>query len=273
MARIPSLSDSTRKLLEGAGLGHGADYRPWLDARTTPTRGVASQTLGIKTGRVHHGLSTNEKNFFYIVEFDQSVIDIREQFPLFPQNLAMRLADGLGIKYPTIPKTKIPCVITTDFLVTYSRKGKKEFAAFSVKPKSGLKTKRDFEKQELERVWWESLGVPWKIFINDEQDAVVADNIRWLSHPLRDGSYRHHNVLASVLEYLSPGVYQLDYLFSSLAQQLKLPESEIGEIFRILAWNHLVDIELGTSIHESGIINILSIAHDYMKEGLYGTFD
>lgn len=31
-----------------------------------------------------------------------------------------------------------------------------------------------------------------------------------------------------------------------LAQQLKLPEDEIWEIFRLLTWNHLVEIELGT---------------------------
>lgn len=51
-------------------------------------------------------------------------------------------------------------------------------------------TKRDFEKQELERVWWESLDIPWKIFLNDNQDKIVANNLCWLSQPLRDGNQK-----------------------------------------------------------------------------------
>lgn len=45
MARIPSLSDSTRKLLQGAGLGQGAEYRPWLDAPTSVDRRKAANLL------------------------------------------------------------------------------------------------------------------------------------------------------------------------------------------------------------------------------------
>ncbi len=271
MAKKDTLSGFSQKLLQGAGLGLGKDYRPWLDARTTASHGICSQMHGIKTGRIHHGLSANEKNFFYLIEFDPRVVDIREQFPLLPMSLAMQHADDLGIRYPQIPKTKTPIVLTTDFVITYSDAGKTKYAAFSVKPKSGLKTKRDYEKQELERIWWESLNIPWKIFLNDEQDKIVANNIRWISQPLRDGNLKAKSEIHAVLDSVKPGMYEMDYFFSILSQETGLPSSESSESFRTLVWNHLIDIDLQDDILHTGLLHVRSKSNLQAEGQLYGT--
>ena len=273
MAKKDTLSGFSEKLLQGAGLGSGKDYRPWLDARTTASHGVCSQIPGIKTGRIHHGLSANEKNFFYLIEFDSRVTDIREQFPLLPISLAMQHAQDLGIKYPTIPKTETPCVLTTDFVITYADSGKTKYAAFSVKPKKGLTTKRDFEKQELERIWWEGLDIPWKIFLNDEQDKIIANNIRWLSQPLRDGNQKARSDLDAILAAIEPGTYNIDYLFTSLAQITGLSTSESSECFRTLVWNHLIDLDVEDNLLKTGILHIRSRANLQTKVAIYGTYD
>lgn len=59
-----------------------------------------------------------ERNYFYLTEYSDVVIDLREQFPVLPFEETRLIADELGIKHPTDPKTGEPIVMTTDFLLT-----------------------------------------------------------------------------------------------------------------------------------------------------------
>jgi proteasome lid subunit RPN8/RPN11 len=45
-------------------------------------------------------LSDNELHFFLYADFAKEVVDIREQFPLFPQEETAKLAEDLGISHP-----------------------------------------------------------------------------------------------------------------------------------------------------------------------------
>ena len=60
----------------------GRDYQPALTIHSLNSKGQSARIAGIKTGRQHELLSRNEQNYFYIVEFSDSVTDIREQFPM-----------------------------------------------------------------------------------------------------------------------------------------------------------------------------------------------
>lgn len=59
-----------------------------------------------------------ERNYFYLTEYSDVVIDFREQFPVLPLEETRLIADELGIKHPTDPKTGEPILMTTDFLLT-----------------------------------------------------------------------------------------------------------------------------------------------------------
>lgn len=59
-----------------------------------------------------------ERNYFYLTEYSDVVINLREQFPVLPFEETRLIADELGIKHPTDPKTGEPIVMTTDFLLT-----------------------------------------------------------------------------------------------------------------------------------------------------------
>jgi len=148
--KLSSLADFERALRNGYGVGEGCRYKPWYRVQDVPSHGRSSKIPGIKTGRIHHCLSTQESRFFYNAEICVSVVDIREQFPLFPMDLVMRLADEAGIAYPCQPKTSVPIVMTTDFLLTLSRKGSRRFLAVAVKPSSALNNNRVLEKLEIE---------------------------------------------------------------------------------------------------------------------------
>ena len=66
----------------GKGLGEGSDYKPWITVQDFSSKGIVSRVYSHKTGRVHHFLSRNELYYFYILEWSDKVLDIREQYPL-----------------------------------------------------------------------------------------------------------------------------------------------------------------------------------------------
>lgn len=169
-----------RRLRQGRGRGHGKDYRPWLTVRDVPSRGLSSRVRGWKTCRVHHFLSQLELSYFYTLEWSIPVIDIREQYPLLPQQSTLDIADRLKIKHPTDPKTKLPIVMTTDFLIDILVDGKIQQRARTVKMSDALSSRRTLEKLEIERLYWEELGVDWGIVTEREIPRDLAANIKWL---------------------------------------------------------------------------------------------
>lgn len=88
---------------EGRGKGRGRDYLPWLKIGDVPSRGRSSRLKGNTTARVHHFLSDIERDLFHLYLFhlfdwDDSVEDVREQFPL-DRDATRRIADALGIEH------------------------------------------------------------------------------------------------------------------------------------------------------------------------------
>lgn len=67
----------------------------------------STRLKGIKTERQYEFLSDMETNYFYFLEYDENVIDIREQLPLVPLEDTILIAKELGIQYPKNLKTAI----------------------------------------------------------------------------------------------------------------------------------------------------------------------
>ena len=132
-----------RYLCEGRGQGRGIKYHPWLTIQDFPSKGRSSRTPGWKTNRVHHFLSDHEKRYFYLLEWLDFVIDIREQYPLLNLHLAIDIAKEMGIKYPTDYQSGTPHILTTDFLITINHDGQTIEIARTIKPS------RDLEKNEF----------------------------------------------------------------------------------------------------------------------------
>ena len=67
---------------EGRGQGVGKEYKPWLTIQDFPSMGRVSRILGWKSGRIHHLFSDLQARYFYMLEWEDTVTDIREHFPL-----------------------------------------------------------------------------------------------------------------------------------------------------------------------------------------------
>jgi TnsA endonuclease N terminal len=142
--------DETR-IKEKRGEGLLAKYIPWIFIHEISSSGVSWRILGEKAGRIHHLLSTLEKNVFLYLDNHPDVIDIREQFPL-PLRQTLLIAEDHKVRHGQFRgETKI---MTTDFLVDL----KDRQVAISVKPFSKI-TKRFLEKFQVEKTYWASKGV------------------------------------------------------------------------------------------------------------------
>ena len=125
-----------RRKKEGRGLGTGKDYKPELRIQDVSSIGLATRVLGWKTGRIHHFMSKLELRFFYSLEWPCWVVDIREQFPLDPEE-TLAIANELGIRQPRDPKTRETVVMTTDFVVNERNGIQEDIRAYTVKVLSG----------------------------------------------------------------------------------------------------------------------------------------
>lgn len=168
-----------RSIKDGRGQGRGAEYNPWLHIQDVPSRGLVTRVKGWKTGRVHHLLSLLELWYFYVLEWSLAVTDIREQYPLLPLEETLDIARRLGVRHPTDPLTKEPVVMTTDFVLTVRRGCSEVDQARTVKYEKDLLSKRVLEKLEIERRYWESHGVDWKIVTEKQIPVVLAKNVQW----------------------------------------------------------------------------------------------
>jgi hypothetical protein len=161
---------------EGRGCGNGAGYLPWIRVQDFASQGVVSRVKGRTTGRVHHLMSNNELAYFYILDWSDSVTDIREQYPLSDLDCAVTVAAQAGIKYPADKVSGYPYVMTCDFLITTSVGVK----ARTIKMTTELENARTLEKLEIERRYWALKGVDWRIVTEYELSRQKAINIEWL---------------------------------------------------------------------------------------------
>lgn len=163
---------------EGRGKGVGIDYKPWLLVQDVPSAGRCHREVGMKIPRQYTFLSDMENRYFQIIEYSDSVVDIREQYPLLPIEETVFIAGELGVKHPTDPFTSEQIVMTTDFLITVTKNGENKLLARTVKSSDDLNSERTIEKLEIERRFWEKQGVDWGIVTEHEINRIFADNIK-----------------------------------------------------------------------------------------------
>jgi len=180
-----SPSTIQRRLKEGRGQGSGPDYRPWLNIRDVPSRGLSCRVKGSKTGRLHSFLSRLETDFFFLLEGLPAVSDLREQFPLLPIDETIAIADECGVAHPADPRIREPIVMTTDFVVTMQDGSQRIEVARSLKYSVDLAAPRTLEKLEIERRYWDRRGIEWAIVTEKDISPAFVKNIRWL-HPYLD---------------------------------------------------------------------------------------
>jgi len=166
------------ELKDDRGNKRGVDYKPEITIQDVPSMGRVTRLKGGKSNRQHDFLSDLERNYYYFLEYSDTVIDIREQYPLLPMEETILIADELGVDHPKHPKTGDYIVMTTDFYITKSDTVE---VARTIKPKDELLNIRVIEKFEIERQYWERRGIDWGIVTENEIDKTIAKNISSIS--------------------------------------------------------------------------------------------
>lgn len=180
MSRAPRFftqEQISKRIKDGYGQGMRKDYQPWLTIQDVPSRGVSHRIYSHKTQRVHHLLSNLELYVFLILDWSNSVQDIREQFPLNIDD-TKEICLEHGLRHPSIQSSEQ--VMTSDFLIDTSDKKKPQFA-IQVKPLKELAKERTIEKLEIERRYWELKEIPWNIVTEQNIPTTARKNLEWLS--------------------------------------------------------------------------------------------
>lgn len=164
---------------EGRGLGVGKEYKPWLTIQDVPSLGRSSRLPGATTGRLHHLLSDIESAAFLLFDWEVTVTDIREQFPL-DRDETRSIAAEMGVAHPKDPKSRVDIVMTTDLLVDVTRNGGPQSLARAVKPFAELGERRTLEKLEIERRYWRRRGADWRLITEREYLKQRIQNLRWM---------------------------------------------------------------------------------------------
>jgi len=258
--KLETLEDYQRALQGKYGLGEGVGYKPWLRVQDVKSHGGRSQIYGRKTARTHHFFSSIEREFFYIAEFSDSVVDIREQFPLLPLNVSQKIARTINVEHPVHPKTKEPIIITTDFLLTLKTDRGIKYLAVSVKPESEMSDKRTLEKIDIERVWWELLNVDFLLFTGNEFTRIQSRNISWASAPFRENARMFSELqVTQALSQLAVGKCFIDEICDDLSEKNIVQHIEALTLLRFLISNKFIDVDLSLDMEESGMLEITNV--------------
>lgn len=180
MSRFHGRVSTKTKLKQGRGYGTGANFKTWFQVHEVSSRGFSTRIYGWKTGRIHHFLSLLELSYFYILELSPIVVDIREQYPLLPQEETISIAEELGIKHPWDHKTRLPVVMTIDFFVTVLQGIGVYYQARTTKYLEELSNTRVLEKFEIERTYFKKRGIDWAIVTEREIPDIIAHNVEIL---------------------------------------------------------------------------------------------
>ena len=144
---------------------------PHVKAKHIKGLSVPCVVVDYKTGNSVELLSQGEKYVWYLLRFDDDVVNIYEQHPL-DLKITCELAKTHKIKHPR--NKKVITTMTTDFYV----EKKNGFAAYSVKnDRSVLDKPRNIEKLFLEKLYWEQLGIEFHIVFKEDLNMTLVNNI------------------------------------------------------------------------------------------------
>lgn len=255
----------TRAYLEnlikkGVGGGEREAYRPWLKIRSVPSKGTSRIVPGVRIARGHHCLSNGEYCFLVLMEFNQDVVDIREQFPLIEYDETYAIAMQKNIKPALYVGTDVPYVHTADFMLNYSRPGADtSLVAISLKYRSEIhkasveKKRRVFEKQEIEKEYWTRRGVASKLcFFEDLPHTKIRNLIILRSYANLPVSIASDKNIVNILQFLgaaqpkSTEDISLRRLLRLMSQHLYIEYSVVKDVFFYLIWHKRIIIDLDT---------------------------
>jgi len=164
----------------------GKEYIPFLSIQSFSSNGRISRIKSFTSKRIHHFFSDIQTRYFYILDWVghvsvnglvAEIVDIREHYPLV--DLDIIDTSGLRLDKFVDKESKVPYVLTTTFLLTLKSDEEIFYIARSVKSKQSLEKQISIEKFAIEKKFWESKNIDFKIVTEKDYSKVLAENIAW----------------------------------------------------------------------------------------------
>lgn len=274
---IREWNDSTIKrfLKEGRGSGYRENYKPWLTVQDIASQGRSTRTFSYTSDRVVHLLSDLQLCYFNLLEFDDLVIDIRENYPALDfHELNIPLDQALTKKLFN-SKTKAPHVFTVSFLVTrIDDNNNPYYEARVVKTSSELEKKATIHRLELLRRYFEKKQIDFGIVTEKEINKQLARNIGWVltaydiqDYPdlMGDFSYLKNDMLI----YLSDPSESFQRIFTRLEKTYQLEEGMGLILFKHLVATKQIKMDMNRKIDLSKQIEKYNIQVPFLKGDIH----
>lgn len=282
MARAPRITEAYLKKLisAGAGMGHGEDYRPFLEIRRWNPSPVSTQVVGGSTVPPFR----RQGHFFCMSEWLLALLYawagcwVREQLPLWPwahphplfgsahTHRDLPWSKGLwtlcresGIKHGYFPSTNIPYIWTIDLALTmpWVEDPLRACCFISVKPLLSEKYRyidplaRGPEKLEVERRYAEVMGIHYFVGDRSLYPGPLLANLDWLhkaavlpkehaARPILDVFLDRHG---HVMAAEPPLEWR-----ARLQRDFKVPVSAADYLVQHCLWSQYVDADLSIDL-------------------------
>jgi hypothetical protein len=148
-----------KKIKAGRGIGEGPTYLGWLGLRENPKKADIEVPFGLKTHRQHYLRTGVGAGYFYILERQRDVDDIREQFPILDIDSTLRICAKLKLNHKY--KNFDPEPFTIDFMVTRGGDSK-SYHARSLEPARGPLSAASQDTFLVLHHWCQERGIDWK---------------------------------------------------------------------------------------------------------------
>lgn len=234
-----------RKIRDGRGLGEFKSYLPWLEIRDVSSLGRSHIVVSATVGREHHLLSDLEERVFLYADYSPRVIDIREQFPLFPRAETAEIAEEMGIKHPAHAGSND--VFTEDFILTLANPSD-GLLALQVKYCSDLREEKVRCKLELQRRYFARHGIKWKLITERDLSSRVDRNLKWLRAGALEVFPREIECEFTKRILESKPSDELRVAVKRAGKFVELESEQATLLFKRLIWNHEIEIDINALI-------------------------
>ena len=165
----------------GNRTNEGKDYQPFIKSREFNSMGTCSNITDWKHGRQMQLLSQIELGIYMQQRWRDDVLDIRERFPLDNEIVDKILIssnaelESKGHRKITRPLHSIESTMTTDLLLTLDNGS---YEAISVVTDRNKLTNREIEKIWIEKKYWNSQGVVFRLMDKSDINPILVKNLR-----------------------------------------------------------------------------------------------
>ncbi|MFT4413351.1 TnsA endonuclease C-terminal domain-containing protein [Fredinandcohnia humi] len=269
-----------RYIKEGRGQGEFESYKPFIRIHDFGSLGRSSRIRTWKCNRVVHLLSDIESRFFYLTEYNDSILQVKEHMPLYDFEEVVGEQEDIDIRKFKDKQSGFPYILTTTFLITVKGKDGNTFdVARSVKASHELEKKAVIERFELIRRYFEKREVNWGLVTQKEIPLVKAKNIEWI-HPARflegttDFSKDDISYLTQILmESFYKNTKAIREITSSFDVQLNLEAGSGLLLFKHLLATKQIKIDMDKKIDLNQSAEVLEIVLQDREEGLKVAID